>query len=223
MKKIDNIFTQVDKWVSDKGYAGYIEREFPYTELYSGTEPITGIQQIKEEIKSFVELLVEKNKFDSILEIGLGHYGSTHFIWRILFNKVITIESRYDRIENFGKNLSKFYNKWVLDDGKSFFIHGNSNDTKVITNLYDLVDLVDVLFIDASHTYESLLTDWLVYSPKVKKGGLVVFHDCEKRFPHSRGVYDFLKDLELGKVDGKEYQLNRIVFSKEQGIAWYQV
>ena len=38
------------------------------------------IQQSKEEIEEFVDVLL-KNKTNVCLEIGLGHYGSTHFLW----------------------------------------------------------------------------------------------------------------------------------------------
>ena len=77
------------------------------------------------------------------------------------------------------------------------------------------------MFIDALHTYEAVLTDWLVYSPRVKEGGIVAFHDCEKRFPHRKGVADFLDELECGNIDGKKYKMNKIIHSEEQGICWY--
>ena len=157
----------------------------------------------------------------TILEIGLGYYGSTHFLWRMVFDKVITIENKNNRIREFGLNIQKYYGKWILDDGKSYFIHGNSNDPKTIRNLYELTNEVDIIFIDALHSYESVLTDWLVYSPRVKKDGIVAFHDCEKRFPNRKGVAEFIDDLESGNIDGKKYEMNKIVHSTEQGICWY--
>ena len=32
-------------------------------------------------------------KIKNCLEIGLGAYGSTHFLWRLMFKKTISIES----------------------------------------------------------------------------------------------------------------------------------
>ena len=120
-------------------------------------------------------------------------------------------------------NTQKYYNKWILNDGKSFFIHGDSNSPSTVGDLYNLTqnEEIDIVFIDALHTYEAVLTDWLVYSPKVKKGGIVAFHDCEKRFPHRKGVADFIDELECGNIDGKKYHMNKIVHSTEQGICWY--
>ena len=217
----NNIIQELDKWVSDKGSRGYTEGKDEYTINYSGTKPIEGIQQNRNEIKEFVEYLNGGHNSGTILEIGLGYYGSTHFLWRMVFDKVITIENKNNRIREFGLNIQKYYGKWILDDGKSYFIHGNSNDPKTIRNLYELTNEVDIIFIDALHSYESVLTDWLVYSPRVREGGIVAFHDCEKRFPNRKGVAEFIDDLESGNIDGKEYEMNKIVHSIEQGICWY--
>ena len=217
----NTIIQELDKWVSDKGSVGYTEGKDEYTINYSGTKPIEGIQQNRNEIKEFVEYLNGRNNSGTILEIGLGYYGSTHFLWRMIFDKVITIENKNNRIREFGLNIQKYYGKWVLNDGKSYFIHGNSNDPKTIRNLYELTNEVDIIFIDALHSYESVLTDWLVYSPRVKKDGIVAFHDCEKRFPNRKGVAEFIDDLESGNIDGKKYEMNKIVYSTEQGICWY--
>ena len=217
----NTIIQELDKWVSDKGSVGYTEGKDQYTLNYSGTKPIEGIQQNRNEIKEFVEYLNGGHNSGTILEIGLGYYGSTHFLWRMIFDKVITIENKNNRIREFGLNIQKYYGKWILDDGKSYFIHGNSNDPKTIRNLYELTNEVDIIFIDALHSYESVLTDWLVYSPRVKKDGIVAFHDCEKRFPNRKGVAEFIDDLESGNIDGKKYEMNKIVHSTEQGICWY--
>ncbi|MDO9334639.1 MAG: class I SAM-dependent methyltransferase [Dehalococcoidales bacterium] len=41
--------------------------------------------------------------------------------------------------------------------------------------------VADVLFLDATHKYASVLEDIKLWLPKVKKGGLVCGHDCECR------------------------------------------
>jgi len=37
--------------------------------------------------------------------------------------------------------------------------------------------MVDLLLIDGDHTFPGVSKDWSMYSPLVKDGGLVVFHD----------------------------------------------
>jgi predicted O-methyltransferase YrrM len=37
---------------------------------------------------------------------------------------------------------------------------------------------IDLLFIDAEHTFEAVKRDWEDWFPKVKNGGLIALHDC---------------------------------------------
>ena len=43
---------------------------------------------------------------------------------------------------------------------------------------------VDLLFIDGDHTYEGVRQDFEMYSPLVRPGGLIVFHDIVVSPPH---------------------------------------
>lgn len=38
--------------------------------------------------------------------------------------------------------------------------------------------VIDLLFIDADHSYEAVKKDWLDWFPKVRPGGFVALHDC---------------------------------------------
>lgn len=56
--------------------------------------------------------------------------------------------------------------------------------------------VLDVLFIDGDHTFGAVLSDLTVYSPFVKKGGLVLMHDvCEGTLAGVREAMEvFLRD-----------------------------
>ena len=41
----------------------------------------------------------------------------------------------------------------------------------------------DVLFIDGDHRYDSVLRDVILYTPKLRKGGLLFTHDCRMNRP----------------------------------------
>ena len=73
MNKINEIMKELDKWVFDKGSRGYTEGEDKYTLYYSGTKPIDGIQQNRNEIKEFTEYLLNYFNGGTILEVGLGY------------------------------------------------------------------------------------------------------------------------------------------------------
>ena len=61
----------------------------PYIEVVNSKPQI--IQQVKSELWDFLELLVNKN-VKKILQIGLGHYGSTQFCLSLICDKVVTVE-----------------------------------------------------------------------------------------------------------------------------------
>ena len=48
--------------------------------------------------------------------------------------------------------------------------NGSTDDTKEI-------DKIDFLFIDGDHHYEGVKKDWDLYSPLLKSGSIVDFHD----------------------------------------------
>lgn len=56
------------------------------------------------------------------------------------------------------------------------FVQGSDTDSRIIAQL---PKQVDVLFIDTSHTYEHTLVELTVYMPRVKPGGVALFHDTE--------------------------------------------
>ena len=92
----EEILSQLDKWVSDKGNGGYVPIDFdPYYAVHNNylNEEI-GIQQNREELEKFIDVLIKSNN-GVCLEIGLGFFGSTHFLWRQIYDKVITIEIPY--------------------------------------------------------------------------------------------------------------------------------
>jgi cephalosporin hydroxylase len=222
MKKIDNIFKELEKWISDKGDLGYIENSYnPYIALDNNfLNEEFAIQQSKEEIKELVNVLL-KNPTNVCLEIGLGQYGSTHFLWRQIYDKTITIEKNFERVKEFGRNTKKYYNNWVLDDGKSQFLHGYSNDKNVVTDLYNNNLGIDFLFIDGDHSYESVLCDFLLYYPLVNKGGIISFHDTILT-ESNIGVPKLMEEIKSGKfTNGNPIDIINIFYSNHLGISYF--
>lgn len=56
---------------------------------------------------------------------------------------------------------------------------------------------IDFLFIDGDHTYEGVKEDFIMYSPLVRKGGVIAFHDVAPKASDesSGGVKHFWKEL----------------------------
>lgn len=220
----DEIMKILNDWVRRHGNGSFISGETtPSLPMENYTiEEDYGIQQVRDEIKEFIEVLLNYPRAN-ILEVGLGYFGSTHFLWRLLFEKAITIEMRHDRVREFGKNLREYYGKWMLSDKKSAFFVGMSSNPVVVKRVYNYIHKIgqlDVLFVDGDHSYEGVLADWLLYAPLVRKGGIVAFHDCLLSEIEG-GAAGFVDDLQEGKIDGVSKEIHRIVHSKYAGIAYY--
>jgi len=221
-QQLHDIMEQLDAWVARHGNGKYESRTFQPLKDFMIPED-AGIQQDREELEEFVSVLLSRNRLGSVLEIGLGYYGSTHVLWRLLFDKVITIEKSQERIKAFGAGLRDFHQRWVLDDHRSAFLIGSSHDPVTVSKAYQCMSGgVDLLFIDGDHHYASVLTDWLLYSPLVKPGGLVAFHDVTLTIDGYYGVPEFLEQLARGDIDGQPRHLQRIIHTKNMGLALYE-
>ena len=162
------------------------------------------IQQVKEELYDFLKLLIETNS-KNVLQIGLGHFGSTQFCLNLVCDKIVTVE--YDI-----KNLSNYADREPLyNQNKEIFIYGDSTDHKVLESASNYGQF-DCVFIDGNHSYEYVKKDHDNYSKFVKSGGIVAFHDAfleAERY----GTPTVLKEL--------NEDLKYIKYSKEVGIAYY--
>lgn len=122
------------------------------------------IQQVKEELIDFLKLLQEHN-VENVLQIGLGHWASTHFALSLLTDYVTTIE--YDE-----RHIERYLPESCLDCEQ--VIQGNS--LEVHKDLED--EHFDVVFIDGNHSYNYVKQDLENYSKKVKSGGIIALHDA---------------------------------------------
>jgi predicted O-methyltransferase YrrM len=75
---------------------------------------------------------------------------------------------------------------------------------------------IDLLFIDADHSYEAVRADWLNWSPFLKKGGIIVFHDYYVKIKGgSPGVSQWVDGSIINVVTKNLYYT--------EGLAWYVV
>jgi len=91
-----------------------------------------------------------------------------------------------------GKQDDHFMDKIVQADGGSFFgvTQKNLLDCNVVAQLIrgDSVrtavqfedESADIIVIDALHTYEAVKKDTLAWMPKLKRGGTMLWHDCDR-------------------------------------------
>jgi cephalosporin hydroxylase len=219
MSKIKQVMSELDQYVASCGNGSYLPPDMEYENgaVTLVSAPMYACQQVRDELEEFGEVLLTQLPNSAVgVEIGLGYYGSTHMFWRNFFERVVTIEFDVHRLRWFREHTNNFYKQWILGEG-SFFISDYSYSPKAVKKLYNFTESIDFLFIDGDHSYQGVLTDWLLYAPLVRSGGIIAFHDsCCKEF----GVSQFLNDLQSGRF-GETPDVKCIQHSKSTGISYY--
>jgi predicted O-methyltransferase YrrM len=143
--------------------------------------PAIQSQQVRSEFLELAKMVKEQNcKY--IMEIGT-YRGGTLFVFSQLADPRATIISLDFHLTFFGKVrgvLQKSLLRKFVRNGKSLFLlRQNSHLPETLEVVRDVLDghELDFLFIDGDHSYEGVREDFMMYSPLVRKGGLIAFHD----------------------------------------------
>ena len=136
--------------------------------------------QIRWEIKTMLRLLNQaRPKY--ILEIGTGNGGTLFLFSRV--PSASTIISIGLHKAQFGGDYSpwkkQLYESFALSNQRIIPLRVNSHDPATVQLVKTLLGntLVDFLFLDGDHTYDGVKADFELYSPLVKEGGIIAFHD----------------------------------------------
>lgn len=137
--------------------------------------------QIEEELAELVRE-VRKLKPLTVLEIGTAR-GGTLLLWTRLAQRNATIVSIDLPGGKFGGGYTArqaaIYRRFAGKDQSLHLLRLDSHAQPTLDKTKQLFGgkPVDLLFIDGDHTYEGVKQDWEMYSPLVRTGGMIVFHD----------------------------------------------
>jgi predicted O-methyltransferase YrrM len=172
--------------------------------------------QVKEEITELLKLLT-KNRPTFVLEIGTAKGGTLFLLARVSSSDAVIISIDLQQGE-FGGG----YPIWKIPLYKSFAVHQQKmyliREDSHATPTLDMIERIlqehklDFLFIDGDHTYEGVKKDFQMYSPLVRKGGLIAFHDICKGPPESAGEANkFWNEIKYAyahqEIIGSHYQI----------------
>lgn len=139
---------------------------------------------------------VQKTPKDAVLvELGTA-YGRTTAVMALADRKVITIDNYTDPIQTLEKQ-EETKNQEILRTLPIEFITGES--TEIAKTFQD--ESIDLIFIDADHKYESVKADIDSWLPRVKKGGMVLFHDYDSWPGVTQAVDEAIKQEKLEKKE----------------------
>jgi predicted O-methyltransferase YrrM len=147
--------------------------------------------QVKYEIAKLLEIVAALRP-RVVLEIGTAG-GGTLF----LFTRAADPDAKIISIDLPGGPFGGGYPKWKTPLYKSFskegqkiyLIRRDSHDPQTLEEVKRILgdEKVDFLFIDGDHTYEGVKRDFEIYSPLVREGGIIAFHDIVPGPPENVG------------------------------------
>lgn len=142
--------------------------------------------QVEEELASLLGD-VKALKPATVLEIGTAQ-GGTLYLWTRMAREDALVVSVDLPGGKFGGGYSRLrtpiYRRFARARQTLHLLRANSHDPATFSEVKELFGArpIDLLFIDGDHTYEGVKQDWEMYSPLVRRGGLIVFHDISGNY-----------------------------------------
>lgn len=141
--------------------------------------------QFKSEITPLLDS-TKKIQPKHLLEIGTAK-GGTLF----LFSQIASSDAQVLSIDlpggKFGggytEKKNNLYHAFAKENQKIILLRKNAHDFSTLNEVKRALcgQQLDFLFIDGDHTYEGVKMDFEMYSPLVRRGGIVGFHDIAEQ------------------------------------------
>lgn len=165
---------------------------------------------------NMLQEFLKDSRIEKVLEIGT-FFGGTALFWAHMVEphngSVYCIEKKFDW--DYNPEIIGFANTWngqmdyKLSGEKQIYrktpweryiveLEGDSHSTAFKKRVKDMVEIVDLLFIDGDHSYEGAKEDFYSYGPLVRSGGHIVLHDIlDSAYHRECGCYvhDLWKEI----------------------------
>ncbi|MFX1239729.1 MAG: O-methyltransferase [Promethearchaeota archaeon] len=187
--------------------------------LLQKKKKILNLQQTRSEIIQLLKM-VKKSNPKYILEIGTLDGGTLFLFSRIARNDalLLSIDLPKGKIGGPGSKW-RVYSDWRIHIIKQFshvnqrleLIRADSHDNTTLHRIKQILKgkKLDFIFIDADHSFNGVKKDFEMYSPLLKKGGLIAFHDIVPT-PHGENVYKFWETIK------KNFDFEEIIEDRNQ-------
>src|SRR4051794_26694403 len=137
--------------------------------------------QIDYEIRGLLERL-KADPPQTVLDIGTANGGLLYLFTRCATDDALLVSADLEHGQfggGYPKWRGKLYESFARARQRVELVLGDSHERATYDRIASLLDgrQVDFLFIDGDHTYEGVAKDFEMYSPLVRDGGLIGFHD----------------------------------------------
>lgn len=162
------------------------------------------MMQHSDEIKPFIEWLLQRGPLVNVLEIGTGHGGLTELLASVSSGWVVSVDlpgsgdvtglARPACVERNARLRAKI--------GDRFYgIFGHSQSPDVVNEVLRLAPF-DLVFLDGADSKLDKMTDFGLYHPMARLGGVVATHDIRS---FGCGVPSAWRDLQTQGFRVKEF------------------
>lgn len=156
--------------------------------------------QIREEIIGLLGRLSEQPP-RSVVELGTARGGTLFLLTRVAAHDatLVSVDMR-DGLFGGGypRTHSPLLKSFARERQTIHLVRGDTHSPATFHRVRQAVGVspIDLLFIDADHTYEGVRADYEMYAPLVGSGGLIAFHDIVEGPPEAvGGVPRFWKEI----------------------------
>lgn len=139
--------------------------------------------QIRSEISSFLDFIASEPP-ETVLEIGTGRGGTLFLLAQAAREDALLVSLDAPDASGFGARpeyaaRARLYRSLGRRTQRVVFLAADSHLAETLARVRHILAgrLIDVLFIDGDHTYEGVASDFRMYAPLVRSGGVVAFHD----------------------------------------------
>lgn len=166
-----------------------------------------------------VELLgiLKRHRVHTMMEIGTDRGGTLFLFSRVSAPgaKIVSVNLPWSSLNAYCmKYRNRLYASFATNGQSISLLSANSHERGTIANVKRELagKKLDFLFIDGDHSYEGVKKDFEMYSPLVRKGGIVAFHDIATIPGKTNKVRQYWKELK------QKYRSREIVHDDKYGI-----
>ena len=146
-------------------------------------------QQVEAEFKELLNFFVERAP-NVIMEIGTMQGGTLFCFSKLAADDALIISIDLPKAK-YGGGYPKWkvpvYQSFKKTDQTMFLLREDSHQDSTLEKLKNILNgrLIDFLLIDGDHSYEGVKKDFEMYSPLVRKGGIIALHDIAVHPPEA--------------------------------------
>jgi predicted O-methyltransferase YrrM len=136
--------------------------------------------------KHFLRHLIEKNNFKTMAEVGVRDGRTTFYLLDHCPNLIIYA---------IDMSIKEFYNKEIANRYKNRLIAIEAKSEVAADRIAN--NSLDLVFIDANHSYDYVKKDIIKYTPKLKESGMLTGHDID--YPGvNQAVNEMIEHYDVG-------------------------